>query len=170
MNDRSLPVSSIMSTTAEIGPCVVAASTAPAPRTADSPGGIPDQRCEAACPSIPPSKAHSVSEGVNKPPGAPLRRQSTVAAGLRRSSSSNNAEEVTPPENSNSERSRPLPRSCGKPTEIKPSRPRAKTGATNRCHPAGVVRSAQATALTYPTATTPAMGPIRSAQARVPAE
>ena len=41
MKARSRPVISIIRTAAEIGPCVVAASTAPAPTIAKSPGGAP---------------------------------------------------------------------------------------------------------------------------------
>src|ERR1700722_15782414 len=91
MNDRSRPVSSIISTTVEIGPCVVSASTAAAPSTANSPGGTPGQNQDQACPSTPPSNAPTVREGVNRPPGAPLRTESTVAVGFSTSSTSSNA-------------------------------------------------------------------------------
>src|ERR1700677_2752752 len=82
IKDRSRPVSSIISTTVEIGPCVVAASTADAPRTAKRQGGTPGQNQDQAYPSKAPSNAPTVREGVNNPPGAPLRTQSTVAVGF----------------------------------------------------------------------------------------
>src|SRR5579872_3027171 len=82
INDRSRPVSSIISTTVEIGPCVVAARTAAAPSTANIPGGTPGQNQDQTCPSSAPKSAPTVKEGVNKPPGAPLRTHSTVAAGF----------------------------------------------------------------------------------------
>src|ERR1700728_3622120 len=50
MKERSRPVSSITSTTEEIGPCVVAASTAPAPKTAERPNEVSGQNCEAKYP------------------------------------------------------------------------------------------------------------------------
>lgn len=53
--DRSRPVSSIISTTADIGPCVVAANTAAAPTTANRPGGTPGQILDHASPRTPPS-------------------------------------------------------------------------------------------------------------------
>jgi len=81
MNERSRPVSSIISTTAEIGPCVVAASTAAAPITANSPGGTPGQSHDQAYPSEAPSNAPNASDGVNNPPGAPLPRHKMVAVG-----------------------------------------------------------------------------------------
>ncbi len=55
MNDRSRPVSSIISTTAEIGPCVAAASTEAAPTIAYRPSGAPGHSHAQACPSNPPS-------------------------------------------------------------------------------------------------------------------
>src|SRR5258708_27244869 len=82
MKERSRPVSSIISTTVEMGPCVVAARTAAAPSRANNPGGTPGQNQDQPCPSTAPSKAPTVKEGVNNPPGAPLLTHSTVAAGL----------------------------------------------------------------------------------------
>src|ERR1017187_4156156 len=78
INDRSLPVSSIIRITVEMGPCVVAARTAAAPSTAKSPGGTPGQSQDQACPSTAPSDAPTVREGVNKPPGAPVRNEGHV--------------------------------------------------------------------------------------------
>ncbi len=82
MKDLSRPVNSIIKTTAEIGPWVVAANTAPAPRIANRPAGTPGHRKVQAWPKRAPSKAPAVNEGVNSPPGVPLRMHSTVAAGL----------------------------------------------------------------------------------------
>src|SRR5277367_446565 len=85
INDRSRPVSSIISTTVEMGPWVVAARTAAAPSTANKPGGTPGQNNDQTCPNIAPSNAPSVSEGVNNPPGAPQPTHSTVVAGFNTS-------------------------------------------------------------------------------------
>src|SRR6185312_16799741 len=81
INDRSRPVSSINSTTVEMGPWVVAARTAAAPSTANRPGGTPGQNQDQACPRRAPSSAPTVNVEVNNPTGAPLRIQSTTAAG-----------------------------------------------------------------------------------------
>src|SRR6202789_4704212 len=89
INDRSRPVSSIINTTVEIGPCVVAARTAPAPSRANNPAGVPGHNQDHAWPSTPPSRAPTVSEGVNKPPGAPTPTQRIVIAGLSTSRAHN---------------------------------------------------------------------------------
>src|ERR1700722_13420375 len=147
MNDRSRPVSSIISTTVEIGPWVVAASTAAAPSTANSPGGTPGQNQDQAWPSTAPSNAPTVSEGVNNPPGAPLRTQSTVAAGFNTSRIRSNAG-ATWPTKASCDTSLPFPSNCGNQIEITPSSPNPTTGAASRCQPCGLVRSAHVMAQT----------------------
>ena len=119
MNDRYRPVSSIISTTVEMGPWVVAARTAAAPTMANSPGGTPGQNQDQACPSTAPSNAPTVREGVNKPPGAPLRTHSTVAAGFSASSIRSKAG-ATWFVNASCERSFPLPSSWGNEIETTP--------------------------------------------------
>ena len=91
MNDRSRPVISINNTTVEIGPCVVAASNAPAPSNANIPGGTPGQNADHTCPSNPPNNAPTVSDGVNNPPGAPHFTDITVATGRSTSNTSNSS-------------------------------------------------------------------------------
>src|SRR6202042_1427697 len=116
IKDRSRPVSSIIRTTVEIGPCVVAARTAAAPSTANSPEGTPGQNQDQACPSTAPSNAPTVREGVNKPPGAPLRTHNTVAK-VRSASRIRSKDGATWLVNASCEMSFPLPSSCGKGTE-----------------------------------------------------
>src|ERR1022692_827933 len=164
MNDRSRPVSSITSTTVEMGPWVVAARSAAAPSMANSPGGMPGQSQDQACPSTPPSNAPTVREGVNKPPGAPVRTQSTVAAGFS-TSSTNSKAGATWLVNASCEMSLPLPSNCGNQMETKPSSPNPKNGAASRRQPCGLLRSAHVPTRTYPTETTPAIGPAKSAHA-----
>src|ERR1035441_8184582 len=164
MNDRSRPVSSIIRITVEMGPCVVAARTAAAPSTAKSPGGTPGQRQDQACPSTAPSDAPTVREGVNKPPGAPVRMHSTVAAGFSTSNINSKAGAAWFV-NASCEMSLPLPSNCGNQMETKPSSPNPKNGAASRRQPCGLLRSAHVTTRTYPTETTPAIGPAKSAHA-----
>src|ERR1700722_7761545 len=163
MNDRSRPVNSIIRTTVEIGPWVVAARTAAAPSTANSPGGTPGQNQHQTWPNTPPSKAPTVREGVKSPPGAPLRTQRTVARGLS-ASRTNSRLGATWFTNASCETSLPFPSSCGNGIDATPSNPKTTTGAINLCHPCGLVRSAQVIARTYPTETTPAIGPASRAQ------
>src|SRR5580658_9435368 len=82
MNDRSRPVSSIMSTTAEMGPCVVAASTAPALRTAGNPRGTPGQSRVPAKPSTAPSNAPRVKVGGEETTGRTAAQAQQGSSGL----------------------------------------------------------------------------------------
>src|ERR1700679_1710078 len=58
----------------------------------------------------------------------------------------------------------PLPSNSGNAIDATPSNPSAATGAINRRAPVGLFRSAQATILTKPTDTAPALGPATNAQ------
>src|SRR5665213_1762149 len=165
IKERSRPVSSIISTAVEMGPWVVAARTAAAPSKANNPGGTPGQNQDHACPSTAPSKAPTVSDGVNKPPGAPLLTHSMVAAGFSRSNISSSAGAAWLV-NASCEISLPLPSNCGNQIEATPSSPNPSMGRSNRCHPCGLLRYAQVMARTYPTDATPAMGPAISAHTR----
>ena len=82
MKERSRLVSSMTSTTEDMGPWVVAASNAAAPTIANIPSGTPGHTKDQAAPRAPPSSAPVASEGVNSPPGTPLPKHSIVAKGF----------------------------------------------------------------------------------------
>src|SRR5665213_332151 len=162
MKERSRPVSSIIRTIVEIGPCVDAAKTAPAPRRAKSPAGTPGQNHDHPYPRTPPSIAPAVREAVNSPPGAPQRTLPTVAAGFKTTSASNRSM-GTSPEKAIWDRSLPLPKICGKRIETTPSNPRPAMGTTNLRQFSGLCRSAHVMSRTYPTENSPAIGPANKA-------
>src|ERR1019366_473371 len=139
INERSRSVSSIISTTVEIGPWVVAASTAAAPSTANNPGGTPGQTQDQACAKTAPSNAPTVKEGVNRPPGAPQRTHNIVAAGLSASRISSKIG-ATWFVKASCEMSFPLPSSCGNQIETTPSSPNPNSGAVNLRQFSGLLR------------------------------
>ena len=118
---RAWPVSSIISTSDEIGPCVVAASIAPAPSSANRPISPPGMNPEPETRrALRRSSAPAASEGVNRPPGAPLAAEATVASG-RSSKSAARASGASGCRNRSWARSWPLPSSSGKTIDRSPT-------------------------------------------------
>src|SRR5271156_5091030 len=162
MNDRSRPGNSISNTTADTGPCVVAPNTAPAPSNANKPAGTPGHTWDHANPIAAPSSAPNVRDGVNMPPGAPLRMQKTVAIGFSNNKIRSRAG-ATCPLNASCDTSLPFPRICGNQIDATPSAPITPTGHANRCQPFGLFWSAHVIARMYPTDAIPAIGAATSA-------
>jgi hypothetical protein len=147
MKDRSRPVSSIISTTVEIGPCVVAARTAAAPQQGEQSGR--HTRPEPG-PGMPQHSAEQCA----------YRKGRREQAAGRAAADAEHGRHGSERQQYQKRRWRylvregklrdvlPLPSNCGKGIETAPSSPSTSTGNASRRQPSGLLRSAQVTART----------------------